>query len=611
MRQHGDQATRDQALPPSPVRSTGAPAVQFRVVLHDPHAHLYRITMRVENPQAQQTLRLPTWIPGSYLVREFAKHLQNLRAGQNDQPVALTQLDKATWRADCQANAALEVQYEVYAADQSVRSSWLDASRGFFNGTSLFLRALGHAHLAHGLTIEAPSYALDWQVATALPAEHIDGAGFGSYLAPDYDTLVDCPVELGDVWRGHFTVGSTPHRFVVSGAAPSFDGQRLLADAEKICTTCMAFWHGTEPPPIEHYVFLLNAVDDGYGGLEHRNSTALIAGRRDLPRRSDGAGGAWKPGDGYTTLLGLISHEYFHTWNVKRLRPAEFERYDYAQENYTQLLWFFEGFTSYYDDLLLVRAGVLEHAAYLKRLTKTINQVLQTPGRLIQSLAQASFDAWIKYYRQDENTPNATVSYYTKGALVALCLDLTLRREGHSTLDAVMRALWTRCKAGPMREADLLTALEDLGGRSYAAEIAAWVHSTEELPLAELLAAHGVRLQADTPQWAQRLGMRIATGEELRIKSVLRGGLAERAGMAAGDEWLGIETAAGAWRLQRLDDLALYAPQGTREVVALVARDRRLLRLPLQIPQDGTAPADTVLLQLSDTALAAHWLSGD
>ena len=611
MRHHGDSSTRSRALPASTARSASAQAVQFRLVLHDPHAHLYRITMRIESPQAQQTLQLPTWIPGSYLVREFVKHLQNLSAEQSGQPVALTQLDKATWRAECQGNAPLEVQYEVYAADQSVRSSWLDTSRGFFNGTSMFLRALGHAHLPHGLTLETPSHAVDWQVATALPAEHTDSAGFGSYLAPDYDALVDCPVELGVFWSGDFAVGGVPHQLVVSGAAPSFDGKRLLADAEKICATCMAFWHGTEAPPMDRYVFLLNAVDDGYGGLEHRNSTALIAGRRDLPRRSDGASGAWKPGEGYTTLLGLISHEYFHTWNVKRLRPAEFERYDYARENYTQLLWFFEGFTSYYDDLLLVRAGLLDHATYLKLITKTINQVLQTPGRKVQSVAQASFDAWVKYYRQDENTPNATVSYYTKGALVALCLDLTLRREGRSTLDAVMRALWRRCKAGPMQEVDLLATLEDLGGRSYAAEIAAWVHSTEELPLAELLAAHGVHLQTDTPQWAQRLGLRIAAGEDLRIKSVLRGGLAERAGMAAGDEWLGIETLAGAWRLQRLDDLALYAPQDTREVVALVARDRRLLRLPLQITQASTAPIDTVLLQLSDAALAARWLSGN
>ncbi|MGP1685089.1 MAG: M61 family metallopeptidase, partial [Giesbergeria sp.] len=404
----------------------------------------------------------------------------------------------------------------------------------------------------------------------------------GRYCAAHYDELVDCPVEMGQFWSGHFHAGGIPHRLVVSGAAPSFDGERLLQDAQRICATCITFWHGTGTPPIGSYLFLLNAVDDGYGGLEHRNSTALIAARRDLPQRAGVSGVTWKPGDGYTTLLGLISHEYFHTWNVKRLRPAEFEHYDYTAENYTELLWFFEGFTSYYDDLLLVRAGLLEPASYLKLLGKTITQVLQTPGRLLQSLGQSSFDAWVKYYRQDENTPNATVSYYTKGALVALCLDLTLRREGLTTLDAVMRALWLRCQAGPMLEADLLAVLHELGGRSYAQDIAAWAHSTQELPLAELLAVHGVQMQRDAPQVAQRLGLRVAGGDGVRLKVVLRGGLAERAGMAAGDEWLGIETPTGAWRLQKLDDLTLYTPPDTREIVALVARDQRLLRLPLQ-----------------------------
>ncbi len=598
--------TRQQA---GGARDAGQHPVAFKVALHDLHAHLYRVTMRVQAPQARQTLQLPAWIPGSYLVREFAKNLQGLRAQQDGRTLALTQLDKASWQVDCDANSPLEVQYEVYAADQSVRSAWLDASRGFFNGTSLFLRAVGHEHGPHGLKLEASAERPEWNASTALRIEQVDGAGFGFYSAPDYDSLVDCPVELGQFWSGSFEAGAIPHRFAVSGAAASFDGPRLLADAEKICATCIAFWHAEDPPPIDDYLFLLNAVGDGYGGLEHRNSTALIAARRDLPRHGDGAGCPWKPGEGYTTLLGLISHEYFHTWNVKRLRPAEFERYDYAQENYTQLLWFFEGFTSYYDDLLLVRAGLLDHAGYLKLLTKTINQVLQTPGRLIQSVAQSSFDAWVKYYRQDENTPNATVSYYSKGALVALCLDLTLRREGRSTLDAVMRALWRRCKAGPMQESDLLAELETLGGRSYAGELAAWVHSTEELPLAELLGAHGVRLQADTAQWAQRLGLRIAAGDGLHIKSVLRGGLAEQAGLAADDEWLGIETPGGAWRLQRLEDLALYLTSDVRQVDALVARDQRLLHLPLQIAHTGEPPVDTVLLQLSDPALAAHWLS--
>jgi predicted metalloprotease with PDZ domain len=328
---------------------------------------------------------------------------------------------------------------------------------------------------------------------------------------------------------------------------------------------------------------MLNVVDEGFGGLEHRNSTALICGRRDLPRLGEGL-----TSEGYTTLLGLISHEYFHTWNVKQLRPAALTRYDYTQENYTELLWFFEGFTSYYDDLLLRRAGLLSDVSYFKLLNKTINQVMQTPGRLIQSVAQASWDAWIKYYRQDENTPNATVSYYTKGALVALCLDLRLRSEGSATLDDVMRSLWQRCHGGPMQESDLLAVLQTLTGRSWRKEIQAWVHRTGELPVRALLTAQGLNIHDDEAQMAQRLGLRAVDGPAgVNIKVVLRGGAAEQAGLASGDEWLGVDVGArgqgGSWRLHKLDDLKHLL--GTeKRFTAWVSRDQRLLRLPLTLP---------------------------
>jgi predicted metalloprotease with PDZ domain len=358
-------------------------------------------------------------------------------------------------------------------------------------------------------------------------------------------------------------------------------------------------------------LFMLNAVHDGYGGLEHRNSTALICNRRDLPRleRQSLAPTTHKQPEGYTVLLGLISHEYFHTWNVKRLRPFEFARYDYTQENYTELLWFFEGFTSYYDDLLLRRANRIDNATYLKLLGKTINQVQQTPGRLVQSVAQASFDAWIKYYRQDENTANATVSYYTKGSLVALCLDLTLRSEGQATLDAVMRTLWSRCDAGPMTEQDLLAVLADLGGRSFAKDLARWVHSTQELPVAALLERHGVKVLREPDQVAQQLGLRVKESNGLSIHQVLRGGVAESAGFASGDEWLAVQAvgakATGPWRMQTLDDLTLYCGNA-KKVRATIARDKRLLTLTLTMPKPSTA----LRLSVSDAAIANRWLEG-
>jgi len=570
-------------------------ALLYTVEAHDLHAHLFRVTLTIPEPAAQQTVSLPVWIPGSYLVREFSKNLQHLSARQGRRQVAVRQQDKCSWQIDCKTDEALTLRYEVYAFDNSVRTAWLDARRGFFNGTSLCLRVHGQEQRPHQLALQPVKGRPDWQVATGLTPVKTDKKGFGLYRAADYDELVDCPMELGTFWSGRFKACGIEHRFVVAGALPSFDGERLLADTQKICEAEIRFWHGQgaqagRKAPHKNYLFMLNAVDDGYGGLEHRNSTALICSRRDLPRM-----GEKKTGEGYTTLLGLISHEYFHTWNVKQLRPDVFARYDYARENYTPLLWFFEGFTSYYDDLLLRRAGLIDDAIYLQLLGKTINQVAQTPGRHVQTVAQASFDAWVKYYRQDENTPNATVSYYTKGALVALCLDLSLREEskdqGHS-LDEVMRGLWQRCKAGPMREQDVLDELQTVTGRSWHKELQAWVHSTAELPLARLLEAQGIRIHAEPGNLAQHLGLRHQDANgSVQVKAVLRGSAAEQAGFAAGDEWLGLEVGArgqlGHWRVHKLDDVPVLLGK-ERKALALVSRDKQLLRLPLTVPQQST-----------------------
>ncbi|HSW20127.1 MAG TPA: peptidase M61 [Ramlibacter sp.] len=574
-----------------------SPGLHYRVEAADLHAHLFHVTLTIDKPAVPQRLSLPIWIPGSYMVREFSKNLQRISARQDGKPVHLQQTDKHSWRADGLASAPLVVSYEVYAFDNSVRTAWLDAHRGFFNGTSLCLQV--HGQEPHPHVIELAPVG-QWEAATGLAPLKVGKRGFGTYVAESYDELVDCPVEMGTFWSAEFKAAGVQHRIVVAGASESFDGARLVADTQKICEAGIHFWHERKRPPFKSYLFMVNVVDDGYGGLEHRNSTALIASRRDLPRV-----GEQRLSDGYITLLGLISHEYFHTWNVKRLRPSEFARYDYSQENYTQLLWFFEGFTSYYDDLLLRRCGVIDDATYLRLLNKTINQVLQAPGREVQSVAQASFDAWVKYYRQDENTPNATISYYTKGALVALCFDLSLRAEGKTTLDDVMRGLWVRCQAGPMTESDFAAVLKELGGRSFARELANWVHGTRDLPAQEMLEAHGVSVAHDPAQLQQRLGLRTAdTGGTVQVKTVLRGGAAEQAGFAANDEWLGVEVAGAGWRMSKLDDLTLYAG-AHRKLTALVSRDRRLLRLELNLP----AQATTWRLALSDATRAQRWLA--
>ena len=571
--------------------------IEYRIALADPAAHLFRVTLTVARPAAGLVVSLPVWIPGSYLVREFARHLSGLAARQGGRAVEVEQIDKASWRVVSRGAATLTLAYDIYAFDTSVRAAFLDPRRAFFNGTSVCLRV--HGREAEPQRLRLGPLPRGWQVATALR-----GSARGGWEAADYDELVDHPFALGSFWRGSFKAGGVAHEFVVEGALPSFDGARLLADVKRVCEAQIAFWHGRKAPPFERYVFMLNAVDDGYGGLEHCSSTALVASRRDLPRRGQAAAS-----DGYVTLLGLVSHEYFHAWNVKRLRPAEFARYDYTRENYTRLLWFFEGFTSYYDDVFLLRAGVIDAPRYLKLLAKSINGVLGAPGRKVQSVAQASFDAWVKYYRSDENTPNATISYYAKGALVALAFDLTLRAAGKGSLDAVLRALWKQSNGGPIDEGDIARSLAAEAGRPLDAELAAWVHGTDDLPLQALLSEAGVQWSTEPATQAQRLGLRVSESAlaGVQVKHVLRGGAAERAGVAAGDELLAVN----GWRVRRLDDIGALA-EPAEMLEWLVSRDQRLLTLRVR----GGEDAGAVVLAAADKpardalALRRAWLGG-
>ncbi len=574
--------------------------IRYQIDVGAAERHSFVVELRVDAPAAEQRLSLPVWIPGSYLVREFARHLSGLTAEQGGAALPLRQLDKATWLVRCAPDQTLVVRYEVYAFDNSVRAAFLDRSRGFFNGTGVCLRVEGREAGPHALVLAGMP--AGWDVATAL-APQGDGAA-QAFVAADYDSLVDHPVELGRFWRGSFSAAGVAHEFVVAGALPDFDGARLLADTERLCAAEIGFWHGSGQAPFERYVFMLNALEDGRGGLEHRSSTALVAARRDLPRCAAAIAGDAAPAkpetsDGYVGVLGLIAHEYFHAWNVKRLKPRDFARLDYARENYTELLWFFEGFTSYYDDVLVLRSGLIDAPRYLKLLGTTISALQASPGRAVQSVAAASFDAWVKYYRADENTPNATISYYGKGSLVALALDLTLRSEGKGTLDDVMRHLWQASDGGPIDEGDIAAALESIGGRSYAAELAAWVHGTDELPLAPLLQRFGVEIEAQPATLAQRLGVRVSesalTG--VKVTHVLRGGAGEGAGLAAGDELLAV----GGWRVRRLDDaLRALAPAGATPL--LVARDQRVVTLALDAATLGRADAGATQLKPAEKA---------
>ena len=381
----------------------------------NPAAHLFHVVCRVERPDpGGQLFMLPAWVPGSYMIREFARNIVRISALAGGRKIAIEKLDKHTWRA-APCRGPLEVACEIYAWDPSVRSAYLDRTQGFFNGTSVFLLPIGREHEACSVDILPPAGGAKWRVITGLtPERGVRRLGFGTYQAHDYDELIDCPVQMGEFEHVRFDVLGVPHELAVTGRVPKLDMNRLVADLARVCEQQIRLFEPRRrKAPFERYIFMTLAVGEGYGGLEHRNSTALICRRDDLPFT-----GMKDATEGYRNFLGLASHEYFHSWNVKRIRPAAFVPYDLTQENYTRLLWAFEGFTSYYDDLLLARCGLLTPAQYLDTLGKTMTTVLQRSGRLKQSVAESSFDAWIKYYRQDENAPNSVVSYYQKGALI-------------------------------------------------------------------------------------------------------------------------------------------------------------------------------------------------
>ena len=524
--------------------ATRRDTVRYQIVPVDPALHLFEVTLEIAQPAAGgQIVSLPAWIPGSYMIREFARNIVRISASCDDRRVRLTKLDKHSWRA-APCKGVLQVQYQVYAWDLSVRAAHLDQTHGFFNGTSVFLKVHGKEHLPHIADIQPPAgdaYAA-WRVATSLRELKARRHRFGTYIADDYDELIDHPVEMGEFELIRFDAHGVPHEMAITGRVPKLDTARLAADLKKICESQIALFEpSSKAAPMERYVFLTLAVGDGYGGLEHRASTALICARNDLP-----VTGQAEMSDGYRSFLGLCSHEYFHTWNVKRIKPAVFAPYDLSQENYTSLLWLFEGFTSYYDDLMLLRSGVIDSGTYLKLLEKSINGVLRSSGRMRQSVAESSFDAWTKYYRQDENAPNAIVSYYAKGSLVALLLDLIIRRDtrGKRSLDDVMRALWRRygrsfysAKGGlGVEEQDVEALFDEVTGLKLKSVFDLAVRGTRDLPLADAFASFGVLMNDRRKGGKPSLNVRTQRdGNDCKLASVHEGGPAHHAGLSAGD----------------------------------------------------------------------------
>jgi predicted metalloprotease with PDZ domain len=588
----------------------------------DPAAHLFEMRLTVASPDpGGQEFAMPAWIPGSYMVRDYARHVVSARAESDGRDVELVKLDKSRWRA-APTDRELTLVFEIYAHDESVRGAHLDTTHAFFNGTCVFPAVVGQEDTECEVEIEPPEKPVgkNWRVATAMRRKDAEQYGFGLYHAADYDELLDHPVEIGELSIGEFEAKGVPHAIAIRGDT-RVDMARLCHDLQTICEQHMSLLG--VPADLDRYLFLLNAPGAGYGGLEHRWSSANICARDHLPARGDDG-----VSDEYRTLLGLLSHEYFHLWNVKRMKPAVFVPYDLSRENHTELLWVFEGITSYYDDLALVRSGLIETESYLELLGQTITRVLRGAGRRRQSVAESSFDAWTKFYKQDANAANAIVSYYAKGALVALAVDLKLRSETDAaiSLDDVMRAAWERwgTTGDGVPEDGFQRLCAEVSGLDIDDFLDAAVHGTGELPLESLLGSHGVTYELRRSAGGKDKGGKAAgdgtlpdvwLGADLASRDgrtvftvVHNGGPAESAGVSPGDELVALDglriNLAGAEARTRR-----YKPGDRSELT--VFRGDELMGLRLRWEE---APADTCYLvvdaEADETAKARRsaWL---
>ncbi len=455
--------------------ATATATVEYRIDLVGKNAHLYGVEARFPVGGADIDLMLPVWTPGSYLVREFERHLQELTfATPEGRPLPARKIEKATWRVDARGAEVVVARYRVYANDLTVRSAHLDDSHGFFNGACVFLYHPPLKSAPARITVAPPEH---WRVTVALPesSENV-------FAARNYDEIVDSPFEVGTHELHHFDAQRKRHRLAIWGDA-TFSRPQLLADMQLIIDAAAGIFG--DGVPYDEYAFLLMLAPNQYGGLEHSKSCALLASPFTFhPRKK------------YEEFLELISHEYFHLWNVKRIHPEVLGPFDYQREAYTRCLWVMEGITSYYDRHILVRAGLQKPEKYLDKLAEEVGKIAAIPGRKRQSLEESSFDAWIKLYRPDENSVNSTISYYLKGGVVALLLDLEIRSRtgGGKSLDDLMRLLWQRFgQRGVGFPDDSVQALaEEASGLDLEAFFERHIRGRDELELERLLATAGL-----------------------------------------------------------------------------------------------------------------------
>ncbi|MEW8205278.1 MAG: PDZ domain-containing protein [Candidatus Thiodiazotropha taylori] len=600
--------------------------IDYRLKLDAPQSHIFEVELTIHNPDPDgQMVYLPAWIRGSYLIRDYARHIVSIEANADGEPLILSKLDKQSWKIE-PVTQSITINYQIYAWELTVRSAHFDNTHAYFNGPALFLAVSGQELMPCRLEIVAPKFKLqnEWRVAFSMKPEQIDEQGFGAYQADDYETLIDCPGEIGDYSESQFEVAGCNHRFVVSGVK-RFDHEKLGSHLARICEKQVELFGEL---PVQDYLFLLRVVNDGYGGLEHKNSTSLIFPRDDLPAKRD-----TKITSGYRRLLALCSHEYFHLWNVKRITPEVFLEQSTQQEVYTRQLWVFEGITSYYDELMLVRSGVISKQDYFEMLAETVTRVMRGSGRFKQTLEESSFDVWTKFYKQDENAPNAIVSYYAKGTLFALLLDLTIRLQsnGRFSLDQVMREMWLRYgKQGKgVPENGIEKVVADVTSLDLQSLFDLGLRSTAELPLTDCLSEFGVAMKLLPAKSSDDKGGVLGDKEReqqsytgigakwtsknsgIKVQQVFDGGAAQNAGISAGDEIVAVDGLR--MSAKQFENYILDTDADDQIEVHLFRRDQ-LMSLVLQPQQaafdtcyfDLTEPSDEAVKQRQSDWLMGH-----
>jgi predicted metalloprotease with PDZ domain len=495
-----------------------------------PETHYFHVEMRLRGLSTDSVdLVLPAWTPGSYKIRDYARHLQEFSAGGR----RWEKIDKSRWRVRTGGKRELRVRYRVWAHDLTVRTSHLDAEHGYLNGGNIFLYLDGAKEAP--LSVRVVPHR-GWRVATGLEEKSKH-----RYVAPDYDTLVDSPMEIGRFRESTFRSRGKRHRIVIDGGG-NYDETRIVRDAQKIVETASKMMGDM---PYRDYTFILHTLPDLRGGLEHRNSSCI-----QYPDF------AFREKESYNRFLALLAHEYFHTWNVKRIRPEQFGPFDYEKEVYTTLLWVMEGVTCHYEILIPTRAKLYSPEDYLEILSRRISRHLSLPGRHHQSLEEASFNAWIMLYQPSNNAINSQVNYYEKGPLVALLLDLEIRQKtkNRKSLDDVMRALYREYggRGVGFPEPEFRATCERIAGGSFAGFFRDYVQGTREISWNRFLDHAGLQLKERPPKGKEEndrtaqawTGIIPAPrGERLFLKSVLAGSPAEKAGLSPDDEIVALDGA--------------------------------------------------------------------